>query len=115
MSRTGYLNLRITPTRRNRLDLVRGKFGKTTGQRALTDVEAIDFALEFTINQLPERISARRTTPLLRQIKDASHAEKAWYQANTVHKVYIRDIRAGEKRFREDHPAAATRARDTVS
>lgn len=79
MSRSGYLQMRMTPPRRQQLDTLRQHFGRKG--KTLSDTEAVDFAVAFTIAALPDRLTQRRATPVLNAVKNAARANVEWTRA----------------------------------
>lgn len=94
MGRPGYLSLRITPARRQQLDAIRLIVKVRGSHKELTDAEAIDFAVDWTIASIPERLSARRVGPILRAVKEMTHASEEAARAARATNVPLRAISA---------------------
>jgi len=98
MSRPGYLQIRLTPPRQAQLDTLRLHFGRKG--KTLSNTEAVDFAIAFTIAAMPDRLTQRRATPVINAVKDAARASVEWSRAMSPHvsRMTVNDrLSRGEK------------------
>jgi hypothetical protein len=69
VSRSGYLNIRITPGRRATLNAARAAIGSRASR--FTDAETIDFALAWALASMPARLSKRSSARIAAATADA--------------------------------------------